>query len=77
MRYIDRLIFEVEALFQDVRDAEEEILTCIREVERERLKERLVILAESISQAEKSEDILRLESLLKDFRSASEWLGRL
>ncbi|OHA00483.1 MAG: DNA primase [Candidatus Sungbacteria bacterium RIFCSPHIGHO2_02_FULL_49_12] len=75
--YIDRLIFEVEALFQDVRDAEEEILTCIREVERERLKERLVILAESISQAEKSEDILRLESLLKDFRSASEWLGRL
>ncbi|MBI2096768.1 MAG: DNA primase [Candidatus Sungbacteria bacterium] len=75
--YLDRLIFEVEALFQNVPDAEAEIAACIREVERERLKERLIMLAESISQAEKAEDPGRLQELLKDFKAATELLGRI
>ena len=75
--YADRLIFEVEALFQDVKDARAEIAACIREVERERVKERLVILAESIGEAEKVSDFSRLQELLNEFKLAADLLGKL
>ena len=75
--YMDHLIFEVEALFQDVKDARAEIAACIREVERERVKERLIILAESIGEAEKTSDLPRLQELLHEFKQASEMLSKI
>ncbi len=75
--YADRLIFEVEALFQDVKDARAEIAACIREVERERVKERLIVLAESISEAEKASDLARLQTLLQEFKQVAEILSKI
>ncbi|MBI3627838.1 MAG: DNA primase [Candidatus Sungbacteria bacterium] len=75
--YVDRIIFEVESLFSNIKDSRVEIAACIREVERERLKERLTLIAESINEAERSGDEERVGALLHDFKDASEKLRSL
>ena len=75
--YLDRIIFEAEALFQNAAEASAEVAACIREVERERLKERLTIIAESINQAEKTNDPARLDALVREFSEITGLLGKL
>lgn len=75
--YLDRILFEVEGLFRNIKDVKAEIETCIRAVERERLRERLTFLEGSIRAAEKSGDDSLLGTLLVDFKEAGERLGGL
>lgn len=73
----NRLIFEVEALFQNIKDLRAELAACVREVKRERLRERLLKLAKSIGEAERGGDQEQRDALLIDFKTASESLQKL
>lgn len=73
----DRIIFEAEASFNNVKDARAEIMACIREIKRERLRERLIKLAADASEAERAGDADRRDTSLKDFKAVSESLANL
>ncbi len=72
--YLDRVLFEVEGIFGNVKDVKAEIAACILAVERERLKERLLLLQNAIREAERAGDNSRLSLLLIDFKEVSERL---
>lgn len=67
-QYADQVIFEAELLFQNVKNAEAEILSTLKELKRERLRERLAQLAESITDAERGSDEAEKARLLADFK---------
>lgn len=70
-QYADQVIFEAELLFQNVKNAEAEVLASIKELKRERLRERLTQLAELITDAERGGDETEKARLLADFKSVS------
>lgn len=76
-QYADQVIFEAELLFQNVKSAEAEVLTSLKELKRERLRERLTQLAESITDAERGGNEEEKARLLADFKSVSNSLAHI
>lgn len=76
-QYLDHVMFEVEWAFSNVKDANAEIASCIREVERERFRERLSALSDAIQNAERNKDEENLQKLLASFKAAMERLRQL
>lgn len=76
-QYADQVIFEAELLFQNVKNAEAEVLSSLKELKRERLRERLTQLAESIADAERESDEVARAQLLADFKSVAVSLAHI
>ncbi|MBI4132669.1 MAG: toprim domain-containing protein [Candidatus Sungbacteria bacterium] len=69
------LAFQAEVLLERIESAKErsrELLVCMRELEREWAKEKLIALGQDISQAEAKGEGERLAVLLQEFRAISE-----
>ncbi len=71
---LDLLKFKGEVITQMSTNAEAEFGICIRELERECVKERLLKIGEEVNRMEKSGDQIGVTSLLNDFRTFSDKL---
>ncbi len=74
LKQLEIFRFKGEVLAQMVSDPAREFLLCKRELEKECVKERLLVLGEEISKKEKEGNQTAITTLLQDFRLLSERL---
>lgn len=74
--FISRLVLESELFLEGIADAETEFMKCVRELQKEHTKEKMNILFQKITLAEKNNSP-ELPELLIEFKNLSDQIGKI